>query len=132
MSTPETAAASDAAAAAPSPPGSKLDRFVSKYRQDHRHPVNHVLHVGVGWPLCALGVIALPFRPLWGVGLFLLGYALMFLGHFAFEGNTPTVLKHPTTPFVIAWAVVRSLAGGLVRLVSPRRRAAEVRARSSV
>ena len=36
---------------------SKLERFVAKYREDHRHPVNHVLHVGVGWPMCAAAVI---------------------------------------------------------------------------
>ena len=99
------------------PNASKLDRFVEKYRKDHRHPVNHALHVGVGWPLCAAAVILLPVRPLWSLGLFLAGYALMFFGHFAFEGNTPTVLKHPTTPFVIAWAVVV----GLARLAAPPR-----------
>ena len=100
---------------------SKLDRFVEKYRQDHTHPVNHVLHVGVGWPMVALAVILLPFRPLWSLGLFLGGYALMFFGHFAFEKNTPTVLKHPSTPFVIAWAVIRGLCGGLLRLATPNR-----------
>ena len=100
----------------PSP--SRLDRFVAKYRADHTHPVNHVLHVGVGWPLVALAVILVPFRPLWSLGLLLLGYALMFAGHFLFEGNTPTVLKHPTTPFVIAWAVIRGLGTGLVRLAT--------------
>jgi hypothetical protein len=97
---------------------SKFDRFVSKYREDHRHPVNHVLHVGVGWPLCAAAVILLPFRPLWSLGLFLGGYALMFAGHFLFEKNQPTVLKHPTTPFVIAWAVIRGLGAGIVRLAT--------------
>ena len=108
-------------AAAPAP-ASKLDRFVVKYRQDHRHPVNHVLHVGVGWPLCALAVILLPFgRYGWSLGLFLAGYAFMWLGHFAFEGNIPTVLKHPSTPFVIAWAVIRGLCGGLLRLATPNR-----------
>ena len=106
-------------ASTPSP--SKRDRFIENYRRDHRHPVNPVLHVFVGWPLCALAVILLPFRPLWSVGLFLGGYALMFLGHFAFEGNTPTVLKHPSTPFVIAWAVIRGLFQGLVRLAVPSR-----------
>jgi len=100
---------------------SKLDRFVAKYREDHAHPVNHVLHVGVGWPLCALGVVLLPFRPLWSVALFLAGYAFMFFGHFAFERNVPTVLKHPTTPFVIAWAVIRGLGHGLLRLATPGR-----------
>lgn len=102
-------------------PLSKFDRFVVKYREDHRHPVNHALHVGVGWPLCALAVIVLPFRPRWSIALFLVAYALMFLGHFAFEKNTPTVLKHPTTPFVIAWAVIRGLGTGLLRLAIPSR-----------
>ena len=100
---------------------SKLDRFVAKYRHDHRHPVNHVLHVFVGWPMVGAALICLPFRPLWSLGLFLGGYALMFLGHFAFEKNTPTVLKHPSTPFVIAWAVIRGLFSGLLRLATPRR-----------
>ena len=88
-------------------PASKFDRLVAKYRQDHTHPVNHFLHVGVGWPMVALAVVLLPFRPLWSLGLFLGGYALMFFGHFVFERNMPTVLKHPSTPFVIAWAVIR-------------------------
>ena len=102
---------------ATNPQPTKLDRFVESYREEHRHPVNHVLHVGVGWPLCALAVILLPFRPWWSLGLFLGGYAFMWFGHFVFEGNIPTVLKHPSTPFVIAWAVIRGLAGGLARLV---------------
>lgn len=100
---------------------SKISRLTAKYRQDHQNPVNHVLHVGVGWPMCALGVIALPFRPLWGLGLFLGGYAIMFSGHFLFEKNLPTVLKHPSTPFVIAWTVIKQLFGGACRLVASRK-----------
>jgi hypothetical protein len=100
------------------PESTPLERFVAKYKRDHQHPVNHFLHVGAGWPLCALGVILLPFRPLWGVGLFLLGYALMFAGHFLFEKNTPTVLKHPSTPFVIAWAVIRDLGRIALRVAT--------------
>jgi hypothetical protein len=100
---------------------SKLDRFVARYRQDHRHPVNHFLHVGVGWPMVALAVLLVPFRPLWSLGLLLGGYAVMFFGHFVFERNVPTILKHPGTPFVIAWAVIRGLFDGLVRLASPGR-----------
>jgi len=98
---------------------SKLDRFVAKYRADHRHPINHVLHVGVGWPMIAVAVLLVPFYPLWSLGLFLGGYALMFFGHFAFEKNTPTILKHPSTPFVIAWAVIRGFFTGLTRLATP-------------
>ncbi len=56
-------------AATPQPArASRLDGFVGKYRQDHTHPVNHFLHLGVGWPMCAVAVILLPFRPLWSPG----------------------------------------------------------------
>lgn len=103
------------------PAASKFERLVAKYRSDHTHPINHVLHVFVGWPMVAAALLLSPFRPLWSLGLFLGGYALMFTGHFVFEKNTPTILKHPTTPFIIAWAVVRGLFQGASRLVSPGR-----------
>jgi hypothetical protein len=45
----------------------------------------------------------------------------MWSGHFLFEGNLPTVFKHPSTPFVMSWAVIRGLAGGLARLFAPPR-----------
>jgi len=102
-------------------PATRFERFVANYRKDHRNPVNSFLHLGVGWPMMALAVLCLPLRPLWSLGLFLGGYALMFAGHFLFEGNRPTILKHPTTPFVIAWAVIRGLSGGVARLVAPGR-----------
>ncbi len=89
--------------------GSAFDRLVARYREDHRNPVNHVLHVGVGWPIMALAVLLVPFRPPWSLGLFVLSYAIMWFGHFVFERNLPTVFRHPTTPFVIAWAVIRNL-----------------------
>ena len=106
----------------PSATGSpRLARFVEHYRRDHSHPVNHVLHVGVGWPMVAASILLLPFRPLWSLGLFLGGYAIMFAGHFLFEGNRPTILSKPSTPFVIAFAVVRDLVLGLRRLILPGR-----------
>ena len=102
-------------------PAPRFDRLVARYRQDHTNPINSFLHVGVGWPMVAAAVLLLPFRPWWSLALFLGGYALMFAGHFLFEGNIPTILKHPTTPFVIAWAVIRGLFGGLARLATPSR-----------
>lgn len=108
----------------PSATGSpRLARFIESYRRDHSHPINHILHVGVGWPMVAASILLLPFRPLWSLGLFLGGYAFMFAGHFLFEGNRPTVLSRPSTPFVIAWAVIRDLARMLVGLIVPRRSA---------
>ena len=81
----------------------------SRYRQDHQNPVNHFLHVGVGWPMVAFAVILLPFRPLWSLGLFVSAYAIMFFGHFVFERNIPTIFKEPTTPFVMAFTVMRQM-----------------------
>jgi len=101
--------------------GSWPASLVARYCQDHRHPVNHVLHVGVGWPMVALAVIVVPFHPFWSLGLVVSAYAVMFSGHFLFERNIPTVLKHPTTPFVIAGSVIRVLWCGLARLGAPHR-----------
>ena len=103
-------------------PASRIDRMVANYRKDHTHPVNSFLHLGVGWPMMAAAVLLVPFRPWWSLGLFFLAYALMFAGHFLFEGNRPTILKHPTTPFVIAWAVIRGIFDAAVQLVTPGRK----------
>ena len=103
------------------PPASKFETLVAKYRKDHTHPVNHVMHVGIGWPMIAAALLLLPFRPLWSLALFLGGYAVMFAGHFAFEKNTPTILKHPSTPFVMAWSVIKAIGGSLSRLRFPSR-----------
>ena len=62
-------------------------------------------------------VILLPFRPFWSLGVFLAAYVIMFFGHFAFERNTPTILKHPSTPFVMAYSVIRGICGGLRRVL---------------
>jgi hypothetical protein len=83
--------------------------LTSKYKEDHQNPVNHFLHVGVGWPMAAVAVILLPFRPIWALGLFVSAYAIMFFGHFVFERNIPTIFKEPSTPFVMAFTVMRQM-----------------------
>jgi hypothetical protein len=93
----------------------------ARYCQDHQHPVNHFLHVGVGWPMAAIAVILIPFRPLWSVFLLTAAYAIMFVGHFVFERNVPTVLRQPSTPLVIAGSVIRGLWTSVVRLALPPR-----------
>jgi hypothetical protein len=95
--------------------------LVAKYRLDHRNGVNHFLHVGVGWPMVAVAVLVLPFRPLWSLALVVAAYAIMFFGHFVFERNIPTILKQPSTPFVIAFEVTRNLWSALVRLAKIQR-----------
>jgi hypothetical protein len=99
-----------------STPDRKPEGLVARYRLDHKNPVNHFLHVGVGWPMVAISILLLPFRPLWSVLVFASAYAIMFLGHFVFERNTPTILKEPSTPFVIAYSVMRDLWAELGRM----------------
>jgi len=113
-----TAPPSDSFARAPE---SRQGGLTASYRLDHKNPVNHFLHVGVGWPMIAISILVLPFRPLWSPILFVAAYAIMFFGHFVFERNTPTIFKEPTTPFVIAGSVIRELWAGLGRLARPRR-----------
>lgn len=95
--------------------------LVASYRMDHKNPVNHFLHVWVGWPMVALSILIVPFRPIWSAILFVAAYAIMFFGHFVFERNTPTIFKEPTTPFVIAGAVIRDIWTGLARITRPWR-----------
>jgi hypothetical protein len=63
-----------------------LRRVLSNWRERHRHPFNFAIHL-LGIPLAVAGVGLLFFLPwYWGVGAFLLGYALQYAGH-AVEGN---------------------------------------------
>jgi hypothetical protein len=115
----------------PSPTSSRVvesSRFIARqiglserYQRDHRHPINHFLHVGVGWPMAAFSVMMLPFRPWWSLGLFAGAYAIMFFGHFVFERNIPTVFKNPSTPFVIAFSVIRGFWVSVARRAATQR-----------
>jgi hypothetical protein len=96
----------------------KFDNVVSSYRRDHQNPINHFLHVFVGWPMVGVALFLLPFRPLWSLGLLVGGYVFMWSGHLLFEKNLPTIWKHPTTPFVMARSVTSNLCNGIRRLVT--------------
>src|SRR5262249_16309403 len=71
------------------PPPRPLRRILRNWRERHRHPFNFWIHL-LGIPLAVAGVVlflALPWdRWYWGVGAFVLGYLLQYLGH-AVEGN---------------------------------------------
>jgi hypothetical protein len=68
----------------------KLLRFAAHSRrrwlERHQHPVSFWLHM-IGIPLSFAGLLALILLPwYWGVGAFVLGYLLQFVGH-SVEGN---------------------------------------------
>jgi uncharacterized membrane protein YGL010W len=73
------------------------DSWVAQYSESHQHPLNCLTHtfgipmIIVSLPLMLGGVLLRPL--LWiGVGLFVGGWALQFLGH-AIEGKPPEFLR---------------------------------------
>lgn len=68
------------------------------YREQHRHPVNRILHtIGIPMIVVSLGILFWNWRL--GLGLFVVGWILQFVGH-AFEGNRPAFFSNPLYLFV--------------------------------
>ena len=73
--------------------GRPWGEWITRYSHSHQHPINRLCHT-LGIPLIALSIplagVALFLPGLWPVPLtmFLLGWALQFIGH-AFEGKPP-------------------------------------------
>jgi uncharacterized membrane protein YGL010W len=74
-----------------------IEDWLQQYEQSHQHPVNRHCH-SVGIPLIVLSLaaavpaLAMP-EIAWVAGtLFVVGWALQFLGH-AFEGKPPEFFK---------------------------------------
>ena len=63
-----------------------MPRFLQNWLERHQHPLSLALHlVGIPMTVVAIGfLVALWWRT--GIGLFVGGYALQFIGH-AIEGN---------------------------------------------
>lgn len=64
-----------------------LGRFLRNYALRHQHPANRFFHV-IGLPITFVLPVVLLMKnePWWGLGSFLGGYCLQFVGH-ACEGN---------------------------------------------
>jgi uncharacterized membrane protein YGL010W len=77
--------------------GKAWDVWIAQYAESHRHPVNRFCHT-IGIPLIAvsilLAVVGLVVPGLWviAVTMFVVGWALQFLGHW-FEGKPPEFFK---------------------------------------
>lgn len=71
-----------------------LRAYLENYRRDHTHPVNKALHT-VGIPMIVASLGVLPFNPLLGATMFVVGWILQFIGH-AFEGKAPSFFRDPT------------------------------------
>jgi uncharacterized membrane protein YGL010W len=86
-----------------------LEGVLDRYRRDHQHPVNKALH-SVGIPMIAVSLVVVWWRAKLGAALFVLGWALQFIGH-AFEGKRPTFLNDPRAILVAPLWYLRRLLG---------------------
>jgi hypothetical protein len=85
-----------------------LRRRLQGWRLRHQLPFNFWLHL-IGIPMAVTGVFLLFFLPwYWGVGAFVLGYALQYIGHLA-EGND-----------LGEWAAIKRLFGLPYVGIAPR------------
>jgi hypothetical protein len=85
-----------------------LRKILRNWLQRHRHPFNFWIHL-VGIPLAVTGVVLLCFQLwLWGIGAFVLGYLLQYVGHLV-EGND-----------VGEWAAIKRMLGFPYVSIAPR------------
>jgi hypothetical protein len=94
-----------------------LRKVLRNWRERHRLPFNFAIHL-VGIPLALAGLVLLFFDWRWGVGAFVLGYCLQYVGHRA-EGND-----------VGEWAAVKRLLGLPYVGIAPRWQPADAQATS--
>ncbi|HRZ86344.1 MAG TPA: DUF962 domain-containing protein [bacterium] len=63
-----------------------INKGIADWCARHRHPINAMLHA-IGIPMTfAAGYIAYKYSVIWGIVVFVVGYAVQFIGH-GIEGN---------------------------------------------
>jgi hypothetical protein len=87
----------------------QIDMLAGLFQSEHRNPVNRAIHFWIGMPLVGLGLALIVLLNWQGVVSVLLGYAAMFVGHYAFEKKPPTVIKTPLGPLAAGAFVIRQL-----------------------
>jgi uncharacterized membrane protein YGL010W len=76
--------------------------LLDEYRKSHQNPVNRWLH-SFGIPLIVLSLGLLFYSWRLGSAVFVVGWALQFLGH-AFEGRAPSFFRNPLFLFTgVKW-----------------------------
>lgn len=76
------------------------------YRRNHQTIGCRLTHM-VGVPLILFSLPAFFFfGAACGLGSFVVGWFLQFLGHFAFEGNKPVLFGNPSNPYTYFYAII--------------------------
>lgn len=79
--------------------------YLAKYRTGHTTLGCRIMHM-IGIPMIMASFIAGYHNLLIGVGLFVIGWTLQFLGHTVFEKNSPLFLSDPLNPLSYTTAVI--------------------------
>lgn len=96
-----------------------IKRAVGNWRERHQLPFNFYIHM-IGIPMAVAGLVLLCFAEwYWGIGAFILGYLLQYIGHCA-EGND-----------LGEWAGIKRLLGLPYVSIAPRWQQASVVAGNS-
>ena len=104
----------------PSASGGAVNRWIDRYRADHNHPLNHLTHF-IGIPALVASLVVVFFDWKWGLGLFVGGWILQFVGH-GIEGNKPSFMKDPRFLLVGPLYIIQE---GFRKLTGHNRSAAE-------
>ena len=91
--------------------------YIEDYKAKHEHPLNRLAH-SIGIPLIVLSLPLFFVSWIWGLALFIVGWAFQFLGH-AVEGNQPAFFKNPLYLLVGPLWLVRRTATAFGLLKSP-------------
>ena len=86
--------------------------FLEKYKRDHQHPINKLLH-SFGIPMIVVSLPLVLYSWKWALALFIAGWILQFVGHW-FEGVKPSFLSNPIFLLVgPLWWIKKSLGFGV-------------------
>ncbi|MDO8954348.1 MAG: DUF962 domain-containing protein [Gammaproteobacteria bacterium] len=91
-------------------PFKSFAQFYPFYLDEHRHPLNRLLHF-IGSSAIILVVFAVLITEKWWglMALPVIGYGFAWVGHFIFEKNKPATFKYPFYSLLGDWVMFKDI-----------------------
>jgi hypothetical protein len=94
---------------------SSFREFYPFYLGEHQNRTCRRLHfAGSSLALGFIVLAVLRSQPLWLLAALVSGYALAWVGHFAFEKNRPATFRHPLYSFLGDWVMFKDTLIGRI------------------
>ncbi|MCL6620051.1 Mpo1-like protein [Thermomonas hydrothermalis] len=94
---------------------SSFREFYPFYLGEHQNRTCRRLHfAGSSLALGFIVLAVLRSQPLWLLAALVSGYALAWVGHFAFEKNRPATFRHPLYSFLGDWVMFKDMLIGRI------------------